>query len=325
MASVIGALDSPLPSAARRLRMRQPTSRPARSPMAKGPMASPKLVSARSTSQGIAPSSIRRWACAPYLASMRLPTKPSQTPTTTGSLAVLLAMSIAVLSTSGAGLVAAHDLEQAHDIGRREIVHAEHVLRAFGDGGDLVDVERRGVGGQDRAGLHDGVELGEHLLLDVHFLEHGLDDHVAIGDVLVVEHGRDQAEPLVHLLLLETAALDLALPVAGHDLAATVVRFLGHLQLHDGNAGVGKRHGDAAAHRAGADHGDLLDGARRRLVVDAGHLGRLALGEEGVDLGAALRLAHQGEEQLALAWRAPASNGSVAPASTASMQRCGAS
>ena len=173
--------------------------------------------------------------------------------------------------------------------------------RSMRDGGDLVDVERRGVGGKDGAGLHDGVELGEDVLLDVHLLEHGLDHEIAIGNILVGEHGRDQSQALVHFGLCQAAAIDLRFPVAGHDLGAAVMRLLRHLQLDDGNAGVGKRHGDAAAHRAGADDSHLLDGTRRSLVVDARHLGRLALGEEGVDLGAALRLAHQGEEQLALA------------------------
>ena len=47
---------------------------------------------------------------------------------------------------------------------------------------DLVDVQARSVGGEDRALLDDAVELAEHLLLDVHVLEHGLDDEVAVGE-----------------------------------------------------------------------------------------------------------------------------------------------
>ena len=78
----------------------------------------------------------------------------------------------------------AHDLEQLHHVGRREEVQADHVCGRLVTRGDLVDVERRGVGGEDRAGLADAVELGEDLLLDVHVLEHGLDDEVAVGEVL---------------------------------------------------------------------------------------------------------------------------------------------
>jgi hypothetical protein len=51
----------------------------------------------------------------------------------------------------GACLPAAHDLQQLHDIGRREEMHAEHILRSRRCRGDLVDVEIGGVAGEDRA------------------------------------------------------------------------------------------------------------------------------------------------------------------------------
>src|SRR3546814_1634137 len=41
------------------------------------------------------------------------------------------------------GFGASHDFQQLHDVGRREEVEAEHILRARGGGGDLVDVELR--------------------------------------------------------------------------------------------------------------------------------------------------------------------------------------
>ena len=62
--------------------------------------------------------------------SMRLPMKPWQTPATTATFLIFLASAITVASTSWRGLGAAHDFEQLHDIGGREEVHAEHVLRA---------------------------------------------------------------------------------------------------------------------------------------------------------------------------------------------------
>ena len=91
------------------------------------------------------------------------------------------------------GLVAAHDFQQPHHIGRREEVHAEHMVRPRGDGGDLVDVEIGGVGGQDRARLGDLVELAEDVLLDRHVLEHGLDDEVAIGERFEIERARSSS------------------------------------------------------------------------------------------------------------------------------------
>ena len=52
--------------------------------------------------------------------------------------------------------------------------------------GELVDVQRGGVGKQQRARLHHLIKFGEYRLLDVHLLEHRLDHEVAIGDVVVV-------------------------------------------------------------------------------------------------------------------------------------------
>ncbi|KAG1648184.1 hypothetical protein GQR58_030034 [Nymphon striatum] len=82
--------------------------------------------------------------------------------------------------------VAAHDLHQFHHVGGGEEVHADDTLGARGCRGDLVDVQRRGVAGQHGAGLTDGVQLGEDGLLQIHVLEHGLDNHVAVGEVVLV-------------------------------------------------------------------------------------------------------------------------------------------
>src|SRR3981081_2051296 len=120
----------------RSLRERQPISRPARSPMANGPLGMPNLVTTASTCCGNAPSNSNFSACLPRCASMRLPTKPSQTPTTDSTLAMRR------------GLFRAHDLAQLHHIRRAEEVHAEHVLRTFCHFGDFIDVEIGRIGGQ---------------------------------------------------------------------------------------------------------------------------------------------------------------------------------
>ena len=62
-----------------------------------------------------------------------------------------------------------------------------HMIGPAGDGRDLVDVEIGGVGGEDRALLGDRVELAEDLLLDLHVLEHRLDDEVAIGERIKIK------------------------------------------------------------------------------------------------------------------------------------------
>ena len=65
------------------------------------PHRKPKSVSARSTSCGLAPSSSSRSAASVRRASMRLPTKPKQLPTTTLTLPSRLPTSDAVAITSG--------------------------------------------------------------------------------------------------------------------------------------------------------------------------------------------------------------------------------
>ena len=82
--------------------MRQLTSRPARSPIWNGPIGKPNAVSAPSTSCGNAPSNKSFCASMPRAESMRLPTKPWHTPTTTGTLPSLRATATAVASVSGA-------------------------------------------------------------------------------------------------------------------------------------------------------------------------------------------------------------------------------
>jgi hypothetical protein len=94
-----------------------------------------------------------------------------------------LASFIAVASVPADGARPAHDLEQLHHVRRAEEVQAEHVVRPRGRAGNQVDVERRGVGREDRARLGDVVELGEHFTLDRHVLEHGLDDEIGGGRV----------------------------------------------------------------------------------------------------------------------------------------------
>ena len=75
-------------------------------------------------------------------------------------------------------------------------MQAEHILRPRGRGGDFVDVEIGGVGGEDGARLGYRVELAEHLLLDRHVLEHRLDDQVAIGEIGIVGGALELGEPL---------------------------------------------------------------------------------------------------------------------------------
>ncbi len=82
--------------------------------------------------------------------------------------------------------LSANDLEQRHDVRRHEEMQAEHAIRPFRLVGQRVDVERRGIAGENRVRLGDGVELSEDLALDVEVLEDRLDDDVGVAELVPV-------------------------------------------------------------------------------------------------------------------------------------------
>src|SRR5262249_55061084 len=198
------------------------------------------------------------------------------------------------------GFLAAHDLEQAHDVGGTEEVHADYALGPSRRRGDLVDVEGRRVRGQHGVGLRHLVDAGEHVLLDRHLLEHRLDDEIGVGEGIEVGRALDQAHALLDVVFGEPAFGRGRLVILPHHSEAPIERVPRDLDHRHRDADVGEVHGDAAAHGAGADHDRLADLRRRRLRRHVGNLGRLALGEEEVALGLRLWRVERLEEELAL-------------------------
>ena len=99
---------------------------------------------------------------------------------TTGFLPHASARSTIVCTVASVVCVAAHDLGEAHHHRRRRPVPADHQLRAAGDAGDLADREPRRVRRQDRARRRGGVEVAEHLLLQLELLGHRFDHDVGL-------------------------------------------------------------------------------------------------------------------------------------------------
>ncbi len=231
---------------------------------------------------------------------MRLPTKPGHTPDQRGDLADLLRELHRRGDDRLGRLLRAHDLQQAHHVRGREEVQADDRVGALRDARDLVDVQARSVGGEDRALLDDAVELAEHLLLDVHVLEHGFDHQVAVRQRFELQRAAQQAHALLDVLGLELAALRGGLVVLADHAEAAIERVLLRFDQRHRHADVREVHRDAAAHRAGADDADLLDRDRRSVLRHVRHFPHLALGEEHVALRRRLRAGHQLHEQLAL-------------------------
>ncbi len=165
---------------------------------------------------------------------------------------------------------AAHVLQQPHDVGGAEEVRADHVLGPAGGRGDLVGIQRRGVGCQHRARLHHLVQPGEDFLLHRHVLEHGLDDDVRVADGLVGGDRVEKAHALLDLLSGHAALLRRVFVVPADDADATVERFLRHLQNRHRNADIQEVHGDTATHGATANDRGLADLLRRNVLADIG-------------------------------------------------------
>ena len=179
-------------------------------------------------------------------------------------------------------------------------MQADHRFRARGGRGDLVEVQRRGVGGQDGAGLADAVQAAKDVLLHVHVLEHGLDHQVHVGEVLQVERAAQQRHALLDGLRRQAALLGGVLVVGADGLEATVQGFLAGLDDVHRNAHVQEVHGDACAHGAGTDHAHRLHRQHGRVLGQARHVPGLARGEEVVALRGRLVALHEFHEVLAL-------------------------
>src|SRR5262249_14046376 len=112
---------------------------------------------------------------------MRLPTKPWQTPTTTPTLPIFLASCIAVAIIGLAVLAPRTTSSRRMTLAGGKKFKARKLSGPAGNAGNLVDIEIRGVGGENCVLLGDAVELAEHVLLDHHVLVDRLDDEIAIG------------------------------------------------------------------------------------------------------------------------------------------------
>ena len=179
-------------------------------------------------------------------------------------------------------------------------MQTDDAFRTLGRRRDLIDIEVRGVGGEDRARLGDGVELAEHLFLDVHVLEHRLDDEVRVRQGRQVQRPGQAAHAGLDLIHGQAAALGGRLVVLADDAKAPVEGGLRGLDDGHRETGVQEVHGDAAAHGSGADHADLGDRQDGGVLRHVGQLPHLTLGEEHVALGGGLDAGDQLQEQLAL-------------------------
>ena len=161
-------------------------------------------------------------------------------------------------------------------------MRADHVLGSLGERGNLVDIKGRGIRGQDRAGLHRRIEGLEDGFLDLHVLEDRLDHDVGLRQVCVSHGGFDQRHALLDLFLRHAAFFRSVFVVAADGGHAAIECFLLHFEQDHRDAGVDEVHGDAAAHRAGADDCGRFDRTLGGVVWHIRNLARRALREKGM-------------------------------------------
>ncbi len=86
------------------------------------------------------------------------------------------------------GVHAAHYLEQLHDMRGAEEMQAQHPRRSLGHRRDRVDVQRRGIAGQDRLRFEVLIQGSEDFLLEFKAFIHRLDHQIGLGQRGVAIH-----------------------------------------------------------------------------------------------------------------------------------------
>src|SRR5208283_834035 len=100
-------------------------------------------------------------------------------------------------------------------------------------------------------------------------------------------------EAAVGLAPTQPALPDGGLVIPANVFDATFEGLRARLDKRDGQSGVEKAHGDAAAHRAGADDADSFHATRGFVRPKIGNPGDLAFSEEGIAQGSRLRACPQ--------------------------------
>ena len=156
-----------------------------------------------------------------------------------------------------------HDLDERHQRGGVEEVHADDALRPFRGGGDLRDGESGGVRGQHRLRPADSLERREELPLRLELLDDRLDHELAAGEVLEVGSQGEAAERGVDRRLIQLAFLHLAGEKVRDPVPRPVRQVGAHLASDGLDAGLETQLHDPGTHGTEADHAHLAHLGRR--------------------------------------------------------------
>src|SRR6202166_3564207 len=130
--------------------------------------------------------------------------------------------------------------------------------------------------------------MAEDFFLERHALEHGLDDHIDLAEIVVAERRLDELQAFIHELLRKPAAFNRTLIVLlDGGQSAMKSRLVGLLQQH-GKSGVGKYDGNSSAHRSGTDYRHRVHRDDHGLFRNVRDLGYFTLAEERMNEGLGL-------------------------------------
>ncbi|MNH15033.1 hypothetical protein D3C79_746390 [compost metagenome] len=142
---------------------------------------------------------------------------------------------------------------------RAEKVQPQHLFRPPGDGGDGIDVQRRGIAGQDSFRLERAVQGAEDLLLERQVFVHRFNHQVGLGQLGVGRYLPHPRQAGIGLGLVDTAFGDLLGPSLREHGKASLGGAGVVVQPQHRQPGTGQADDDAATHGPGPDHGRLLN------------------------------------------------------------------
>ncbi len=174
-------------------------------------------------------------------------------------------------------------------------MHADDLRRALRRCGDLCNGQRRRVAGKDGVLGHDRLDVAHDLALQLQVFEHRLDDQSGAAQVAIVDDPVDATQDAITLEGRHRAPAHLAAQRLPDGLLGRTDALVIHVLEKDLEPPGGADVGDSAAHQAGAEHGNALDGTR--VLLQGILLGRVHA-EEKLDELATLRCAHEEAEVL---------------------------
>mmetsp|Transcript_32031 Transcript_32031/g.95959 ORF Transcript_32031/g.95959 Transcript_32031/m.95959 type:complete len:274 (+) Transcript_32031:559-1380(+) len=156
-----------------------------------------------------------------------------------------------------------YDLDQFHDLNGIEEVNADEIFGPAGYFGHLRDGQGRRVGREYRLGLADLSEgIAVQILLEVHILDDGLDDHVDVGQIGRIGGVRYAPQRFVGLLRGDLTLFEKFAHRSFDPLPSTIEILTLGLEGDDGRVRARRRGDltDSVAHETQSDDSDLIEG-----------------------------------------------------------------